>query len=82
MLDSNMFENARKARADVRSAIEWARRAWEALSVETIKNCWNHARILPRPVATAGPGEAVETELAALLLEFAGSQLAVKSSVM
>lgn len=76
-----MFENASKARADVRSAIEWARRAWEALSVETIKNCWNHARILPRPVAAAGPGEAVETELAALLLEFAGSQLAVNDVV-
>ena len=49
MLDSQVFRNASQARVDVRTAIEWTRTAWDDLSanLKTVKNCWNHAKILP-----------------------------------
>ena len=57
MLDSGEFASASEARVDVRSAIEWARKAWEQVSVKTVRYCWNHAKILPVPVSAAGPDE-------------------------
>ena len=73
MLDSAVVENASKARPTARNAIEWARTAWNELSVGTVKNCWNHAKILPRPV-TSGAVDGAIDELKALLIEFAMSQ--------
>jgi hypothetical protein len=39
------------------------------VSLSTVKNCWNHAKILPCPVAS-GPADGAIDELKALLLEF------------
>ena len=80
MLDSAVVDNASKARPTVRNAIEWALTAWNELSVSTVKNCWNHAKILPRPV-TSGPVDATIDELSSLLIEFADSSLDVDSLV-
>jgi hypothetical protein len=51
--------------------------AWDELSLNTVKNCWNHAKILPAPVAS-GPDNKVVNELAALLLQFSTSGLGVE----
>jgi hypothetical protein len=56
----------------VRSAIEWCHTAWEELSANTVKNCWNHANILPR-LLPSGPADTVAEELKALLLEMSNS---------
>ena len=80
MLDSAVVENASKARPTMRNAIEWARTAWNELSISTVKNCWNHAKILPRPV-TSGAVDGAIDELKALLIEFADSSLDVDSLV-
>jgi len=77
MLDLDCLENASRARPTVRSAIEWSRAAWDELSLNTVKNCWNHAKILPAPVAS-GPDNEVVNELAALLLQFSTSGLGVE----
>jgi hypothetical protein len=66
----------------VRNAIEWTRIAWEEVSLNTVKNCWNHAKILPRPVTvTSGPSDAVIDELKALLVEFSDSSFDVENVV-
>jgi hypothetical protein len=81
MLDIQVavVENASKARPTVRNAcIDWAVTAWNELSVSTVKNCWNHAKILPRPV-TSGPVDATINKLTALLIEFGDSSLHVDS---
>ena len=80
MLDSAVVENASKVRPTVSNAIEWAVTAWNELSASTVKNCWNHAKILPRPV-TSGPVDATIDELTALLIQFADSSLDVDSLV-
>ena len=67
MLDAGKFENANKARVDIRSALEWARTV--ELSQETVRNCWNRAKILSKQVVGEGPDDEVITELAALLAE-------------
>ena len=54
----------------MRCAIEWARKAWEQLSVKTVRNCWNHAKILSVPVLATGPDDTEVNELKDLLLEF------------
>ena len=47
-----------------------------------MKNCWDHAKILPRPVTvTSGPSDAVIDELKALLVEFSDSSLDVENVV-
>ena len=69
MLDAGKFENANKARVDIRSALEWARTVWEELSLKTVRNCWNRAKILSKQVVGEGPDDEVITELAALLAE-------------
>ena len=69
MLDAGKFENANKARVDIRSALEWARTVWVELSQETVRNCWNRAKILSKQVVGEGPDDEVITELAALLAE-------------
>ena len=66
----------------MRNAIEWTRIAWEEVSLNTVKNCWNHAKILPRPVTvTSGPSDAVIDELKALLVEFSDSSFDVENVV-
>ncbi len=72
VLDSGEVENASKARPTMRSAIEWCHTAWEELSANTVKNCWNHANILPR-VLPSGPADTVVEELKALLLEMSNA---------
>jgi hypothetical protein len=62
MNDSAVANTSSKARLTVRNAIEWARTPWEELSLNTVKNCWNHAEILPKPV-TYGPTDAAIDEL-------------------
>ena len=81
MLDSQVFQNASQARVDVRTAIEWTRTAWDDLSVKTVKNCWNHAKILPAAVVATGPDDAVLKELAALLLQLPEVGLRVEDVV-
>ena len=50
--------------------------------LNTVKNCWNHAKILPLPVTvTSGPSDAVIDELKALLVEFSDSSLDVENVV-
>ena len=65
----------------MRSAIEWVRKAWEQLSVKTVRNCWNHAKVLPAPVSVAGPDDNVMNNLRALLLEFSGASLSVEDII-
>jgi hypothetical protein len=62
MLDAGKFENANKARVDIRSALEWARTVWVELSQETVRNCWNRAKILSKQVVGEGPDDEVITE--------------------
>jgi hypothetical protein len=51
-------------------------------ALNTVKNCWNHAKILPQPVTvTSGPSDAVIVELKALLVEFSDSSLDVENVV-
>jgi len=71
LLDSGKVQNACRARFDMRIALEWARAAWEELSVKTVK-------ILPSALAVAGPDDTVVNELAALLMELQGSRLLVE----
>ena len=78
MLDSEQYQNASQAKVDLRSAFEWARTAWEELSVKTVRNCWNHAKILRAPVVATGPDDTVVNELADLLLQFSDSGLRVE----
>ena len=78
MLDSQVFLNASQARVDVRTATEWTRTAWDDLSVKTVKNCWNHAKILPAAVVATGPDDALLEELAALLLQVPEVELWLK----
>ena len=71
MIYSNVFENASKARAELRDAIEWVGAAWEELSGDTVKNCWRHSQILEcrLHVSGSGSGEPVLRDLAGLLLQ-------------
>jgi hypothetical protein len=64
----------------VRNTIEWSRAAWEELSLNTVKNCWNHAKNPPQPV-TSGPVDAAIDELKDLLVEFLGSGIDVNNLV-
>ncbi len=48
------------------------------MSLNTVKNCWNHAKILPRPI-TSGPSDAAIEELKALLVEFSDSTIDVEN---
>ncbi len=50
------------------------------LNYHTVKNCWNHAKILPRPVTSGAVDEAID-ELKVLLIEFADSSLDIASLV-
>ena len=64
----------------VRTAIEWTGTAWEEVSFNSVKNCWNHAKILPRAVTvTSGPSDAVIDELKALLVQLSDPSLDVES---
>ncbi len=66
----------------MRNAIEWTRISWEKVSLNTVKNCWNHAKIRPLPVTvTSGPSDAVIGELKAPLVEFSDSSLDVENVV-
>jgi hypothetical protein len=81
MLDSGKFENASQAKVDLRSALEWVHTAWEELSEKTVRNCWNHAKILPTPMDNADVDDNVVSESAGLLLEFVGAELEVNDVV-
>ena len=81
MLDSQVFLNASQARVDVLTAIEWPHTAWDDLSVKTVKNCWNHAKILPAAVVATGPDDDALKELAALLLQLPEVGLRVEDVV-
>ena len=48
------------------------------MSLNTVKNCWNHAKILPRPI-TSGPCDAAIEELNAPLVEFSDSTIDVEN---
>jgi hypothetical protein len=50
--------------------IQWARTAWDEVSANTIKNCWNKIEILPAPILVTGGGTSndVFDELQALLV--------------
>ena len=78
MLDIAVVDTASKEIPTVRNAMEWARTAWEEMSLNTVKNCWNHAKILPRPI-TSGPSDAAIEELKALLVEFSDSTIDVEN---
>ncbi len=78
--DSAVVNTASKARLTVRNTIEWARTAWKELSLNTVKNYWNHAKILPKPV-TSGPTDSAIDELKALLVEFSDSSIDVENSL-
>jgi hypothetical protein len=71
---------ARQVRPTVSNAIEWAVTVWNELSASTVKNCWNHAKILPLPL-TSGPVDATIDELTARLIHVADSSLDVDSLV-
>jgi hypothetical protein len=47
-------------------------------TLNTVKNCWNHAKILPRPI-TSGPCDAAIEELNAPLVEFSDSTIDVEN---
>ena len=49
--------------------------------MKTVKNCWNHANILPAAVVATGPDDAVLKELAALLLQLPEVGLLVEDVV-
>jgi hypothetical protein len=59
-----------KCRPDMYQAIQWARTAWDAVTADTIKNCWNKVKRMPIPVVVAGGGtrDAVFDELRDLLV--------------
>ena len=54
---------------------------WDKLSVKTVKNCWNHAKILPAAVVATGPDDDALKELAALLLQLPEVGLRVEDVV-
>jgi len=51
------------------------------LSVKTVRNCWNHAKILPAAVVAPGPDDTALNELATLLLHLSDSGLRVEDVV-
>jgi hypothetical protein len=70
VLDSGVARDSEKARPNMYQAIQWARTAWDEVSADTIKNCWNKVKILPAPVLVTGGGtrDDVFDELQALLV--------------
>ena len=56
MLDSGIARDSEKARPNMYQAIQWARTAWDEVTPETMKNCWNKVKILPAPLVVAGGG--------------------------
>ncbi len=70
MLDSGVARDSEKCRPDMYQVIQWARTAWDEVTADTIKNCWNKVKILPIPVVVAGGGtrDAVFDELRNLLV--------------
>ena len=69
VLDSGVTRDSEKCRPNMYQAIQWARTAWDDVTAETIKNCWNKVKILPAPVVVASGGtrDDVFAELQALL---------------
>ena len=57
VLDSGIARDSEKARPNMYQAIQWARTAWDEVTSETIKNCWNKVKILPAPLVVAGGGQ-------------------------
>ncbi len=53
MLDSGITRDSEKARPNMYQAIQWAQTAWDELTADTIKNCWNKVWILPVPIVVA-----------------------------
>ena len=70
MLDSSVARDSEKCRPNMYQAIQWARTAWDEVTADTIKNCWNKVKIMPVPVVVAGGGtkDDVLDELRALLV--------------
>ena len=56
MLDSSVARDSEKCRPNMYQAIQWARTAWDEVTADKIKNCWNKVKIMPVPVVVAGGG--------------------------
>ena len=48
---------------------------------QTVKNCWNQAKISPSVLVASGPNDTVVNQLAALLIELQGSSFLVEDIV-
>jgi hypothetical protein len=70
VLYSGVAWDSEKCRPDMYQAIQWARTPGDAVTAETIKNCWNKVKIMPIPVVVASGGtrDAVFDELHDLLV--------------
>jgi hypothetical protein len=70
VLDSGVARDSEKCRPDMYQAIQWERTAWDEVTADTIKNCWNKVKIMPISVVVAGGGtrDAVFDELHDLLV--------------
>ncbi len=53
--------------------IQWTRTAWDEVTADPIKNCWNTVKMLSIPAIVVGGGERnnVMDELRALLFQWA-----------
>ena len=68
MLDRGHARDSEQARPNMRQAIEWARTAWDEVTPETIKKCWNKVQILPIPTLVMDRADdSAEKEIAAIL---------------
>jgi hypothetical protein len=68
MLDGGHARDSEAARPNMRQAIEWSRSAWDQVTPETIKNCWNKVKILPTQVLVTGRVDNSDlNEIAAIL---------------
>ena len=57
MLDSGHCRDSEEARPNMQQALGWSKTAWDEVSSETIKNCWNKVGILPVPVEVRSGAE-------------------------
>ena len=73
MLDSGVARDSEKCRPDMYQAIQWARTAWDEVTADTIKNCWNKVMIMPSPVVlqVVGPGMLYLTSCATYWIQLA-----------
>jgi hypothetical protein len=69
MLDSGVARDSEKCRPNMYQAIQWARTAWDEVTADTIKNCWNKVKIMSVPASSCcvGPDDVFD-ELRALLV--------------